>query len=247
MLINFDRKVLAWTMAVGLSVLPLTAAINQQVVGKVVRSSGASLGGAVIPDEGTIVAGDSLSTGKGGSALVKLSATTQASLGGETTVLFRKDAARLSVKVSAGTVLVETMGKDAPVVETAEYKAEPSEQGKANYLVAVLPDKTTVITARRGRISIKEIDSGKTYLLPEGYKAVSAATSSAAASAQEREEPKQAPGAPAGPSTEGPPEEAAATTHRTLIIILAAGGAAAIAGAAIAAGGGGAPASSSVP
>jgi len=242
MLVKFAKKVSAWTVVAAFSGLSLTAVTNQQVVGKVVRSSGASLSGAAIPDEGTIIAGDALTTAKGGSALVKLAATTQASLGEGTTVLFQRDDAGLSAKVSSGTLLVETGGADAPLVEAAEYQTWPDGHAKANYLVAVLPDKTIVITARRGGLSIKDRDSGRTYMLHEGYKAVSA-NNSGAVSSQETEEPKQAPSIPAGPKTQTPPPK---KMSKTLIIVLAAGGAGGIA-AAVAASGGGAPASPSGP
>lgn len=215
-----------------LTLLPFLDASPNEVIGKIVRSSGALLDEINIPNEGTIVAGDRLTTQKGGSALVRLSATTQVTLSGETAVLFHKNADKVSVKVSSGTLLLETLGKNPAVVETAQYVTEPAEEGKAIYLVAVLPDQSAVITARRGKISIREAGTGRSYLVPEGYAAVPAGIPG-----QEKEEPKQAPGAPAGPSTEKPPK--AHKTNSTLIIILAAGGAAAGVGAALAASGGG--------
>jgi hypothetical protein len=225
------------------ALLPALATGPKEVVGKIVSSSRASLDEIMIPDGGTILIGDTLSTSKGGNALVKLSATTQASLSGGTTVFFGKNADRLSAKVSSGTLVIETLGKDAPIVETALYTTEPAEPGKAVYLVAVLPDKSTVITARHGKVSIRDISSGRSYLLPEGYSAVPQGSSD---DPGQEEQPKQAPGLPAGQSREKPPE--IHNSHRTLIIILAAGAAGGV-GAAVAAsgGGGGAPASPSGP
>jgi FecR protein len=222
-----------------LTLLPFSDASPNEVIGKIVGSSGAFLDEIKIPSEGTILTGDRLKTERGGGALVRLSATTQVSLSEETAVLFYKNADKVSVKVSSGTLLVETLGKNPAVVETEQYVTEPAEQGKAIYLVAVLPDKSAVITARRGKVSIREASTGRSYLVPEGYMAVPAGTPG-----QEQEEPKQAPGAPAGPSTEKPPK--VPKKNSTLIVILAAGAAAGI-GIGIAASGGGGPASPSQP
>ncbi len=228
-----------------LTLLPFSDASPNEVIGKIVGSSGAFLDEIKIPNEGTILTGDRLKTEKGGGALVRLSATTQVSLSEETAVLFYKNADKVSVKVSSGTLLVETLGNNPAVVETAQYVTEPAEQGKAIYLVAVLPDKSAVITARRGKVSIREASTGRSYLVPEGYMAVPAGNPSGIPG-QEKEEPKQAPGAPAGPSTEEPPN--APKNNSTLIIILAAGAAAGIGiGIAASAGGGGGPASPSRP
>lgn len=236
-MVKNSNKSLACLLLLGqLSGLPTLAAGPKNVVGKVVQSSGASLGGITVPGQGTILAGDTLSTAKGGSALVKISAATQASLEGETTVLFASDAGRLAARLSAGKLVVETAGRDTPIIETPLYRAEPAEPGKAVYLVAVMPDQSTVITSRLGKISIHEISSGKHYLLPEGYTARSADGSR---SGQEKEGPKQAPDVPAGPTTEKSPPAAKPKASNTTLIILVGGGAVAGIGAALAAGGGG--------
>ncbi len=168
MLGNLVRKIFIWTLVASLSGLPLTAAADQEVIGKVASSSGASLRGIAIPGEGTILSGDTLSTNKGGGALVELSPTVRASLSEETSVRLQNVGGHLSAQMSSGTLVTETSGKDALVVETPKYKINPVEQGKSVYVVAMLPDKSTVIAAPSGQVSITEISSSRSYLLSEG-------------------------------------------------------------------------------
>lgn len=236
-----------FVLLVGLLVTTcVVAAGPPEVIGKVVKSSGASMGGVSVPNEGTILTGETLATEKGGGALVKLGANAQADLGEQTAVLFTKNADRLAAKVSSGTLVVEASGKNAPVVETGEYNAAPADPGRVIYLVAVLPDKSASFTARRGQILIQELHSGKTYLLREGYTARTVEDPSAEPG-QEKEQPKQEPGIPAGPAT-GESAPAHKAGHSTLIIAVA-GAAAAGIGVAVAVGGGGGgpPASPSHP
>jgi len=236
-----------FVLLVGLLVTTcVVAAGPHEVIGRVEKSSHASLGAVAVPSDGTILAGETLSTEKGGSALVKFGANAQADVGEQTAVVFTRNADGLAARVASGTLVVEASGPGAPVIETDEYKASPADSGRAIYLVAVMPDRGTSFTARRGRVSIQEIRSGKTYLLREGYTA-RAVEDPPAAPGQEKEQPKQEPSIPAGPATGK--SAPAHKSHSTLIIALA-GAAAAGAGVAVAAGGGGSggtPASPSHP
>jgi len=167
-----------WTLFVGwLSAQSLAAAENQPVVGKVVRSSGASLNGAAVSDESTIVAGDLLSTQKGGVALVSFLSGTRTDLSEDTAVHFENAPGRIVAQILAGTVTVDTSGKNIPLIETAKYKIEPAQPGKVTYLLGVLPDKRTVVAARHGKVLITEISSGQSYLLGDGQYATIAGSS----------------------------------------------------------------------
>jgi len=165
---TFRTKAVCWTLFVGwLVAQSLAAAADRPVVGKVVRSEGASLNGAVAPDESTIAAGDLLSTPKGGGALVSFLSGTRTSLSEDTEVRFETGPEQTRAEISSGAVVTDSLGGGVPVVETPKYTIEPVEK-KATYLVAVRQDKSTVVAARRGKVSITETKSGRRYLLPGG-------------------------------------------------------------------------------
>ncbi len=231
MLIGLGKKLTLEALVIGgVSCLSLMAAGNRQVIGQVVTSSGASLGGVVIPDESTLTAGDLLTTAKGGSALVKFSPTTQVTVSEETSVQFRRAAGHILAQLSSGTgtMVSDGLGKDFLIVETPKCKIEPAEQGKAIYLVAVLPDQSTLVAARHGKVSVTESSSGRSYLLSEGeYAAI--ATPSASVPGQEKEESKQEPSKPAGQAPAKPPEEHKHTGTAIALVLGSVGAAAAIA------------------
>jgi hypothetical protein len=245
------RKTVAWCEVVGLlSSLPLVGGEvgnDRQVVGLVIQSSAAALGGAAIPGAGAVFSGNLLTTAKGGNALVKFSATTQASLQGESSVIFRTKSGGLSAQLLSGTVVAETAGSDSIVVNTSHYDAEPAGRGRADYAVRVFPDQSILVAARQGKILIKDLTSGKNYLVPQGSTAVSGGDSSTALSQKEKEEAKQLPSTPAGPSTEGEPPEGPAQKStakpqgqsHTMLIVVGVAAAAGIGAAVAAAGGGG--------
>ena len=165
---SFRSRVVCWVLLVGwLTAQSLAAAENRPVVGKVIRSEAASLNGAAVSDESTLVAGDLLSTDKGGGALVGFMSRTRSSLSEDTEVRFETSPERVLARISSGTVVTDASGAGAAVVETPKYEIEPAEP-KATYLVALRRDKSTVVAARRGKVSIKETKSGRRYLLSEG-------------------------------------------------------------------------------
>ena len=176
-----------------------------QFVGKVVPTSGVALSGTVINVVDAVRSGDLLTTSKAASALVRFSATSQANVLEQSSVRFERDAAgRPLARISSGMVLTTTAGTSAAVVETPKYRVEPVKQEKAIYFVAVLPDRRTIVAARRGDVSITEIGSGESYLLTEGlYITIDA--SAAGFPGQEEEKSKQAPGKPAGQAAPPPP------------------------------------------
>src|SRR2546425_7329485 len=76
MRIRFTQSVILWAVGVGwLSAVPLVARVERQIVGQVVSSSGAFLEGVPIPNQGTILDSDLLTTGRGGSAPLKIFVT----------------------------------------------------------------------------------------------------------------------------------------------------------------------------
>src|SRR2546428_13978042 len=81
MRIRFTQSVILWAVGVGwLSAVPLIARVERQVVGQVVSSSGAFLEGVPIPNQGTILDGDLLTTSRGGSAPVEFSVPAHANI-----------------------------------------------------------------------------------------------------------------------------------------------------------------------
>jgi len=163
------KKVIAWILVFGwLPGGPMLGAESRRIIGKVLVSSDAAVGGIALPNDGTILADDVLSTGKGGRALVEFSPTARAALAQETSARFRNTPGGLVAEVSRGTLVAERRQTGGLVIETPKYKVQPADPGKAIYMVAMLPDKTTVVAAQQGQVSITEISSGESYLLAEG-------------------------------------------------------------------------------
>jgi|GEM_PF-3912546 len=170
MSLHLTRKSILSVVVISVStVLFGAAAANPLVVGKLVSSFGATLAGEAVPDGGTIRTGDVLTTHKAGRALVALSAETEASLSENTSVRFGARGAHLSMQLSSGAVRAKSLGECPLIVETPEYRIEPVEHSKAVYLVAMLPDKTTIVAARRGKVSITEVTSGQNYFVEAGH------------------------------------------------------------------------------
>ncbi len=206
---NLWKKVIAWVLVFGwLLGGPVMGAEGRQVVGKVLLSSGASVEGVALPNEGTILADDLLTTEKGGKALLEYSRTGRAALGEETSVRFRSSADPLVARLSSGTLVAQKQDDEVLVIETPKYKIKPRGTGKAIYWVTMLADKSTIVAARYGEVSITEVSSGQSYLLPQGmFAAIPASASGVPASPEEeKEESRQAPGQQAPMAPGKPPE-----------------------------------------
>lgn len=158
-------------LVLGGAILALTLMMwaNPPGVGEIIRSSNTSLNGVIVPEQGTVRPGSVLATGEHGSALVQFSPDTQVNLLERTSVTFRDDAGRLSAEMSSGTLGAKSLGKEPLVVETPAYEIGPAGQKGAIYVVAMLPDLTTVVSARRGPVSILQKSSGESYVLSEGH------------------------------------------------------------------------------
>jgi hypothetical protein len=163
-----SKRLIPLVAATLLSVSALALAANGEGIGTIVRSSRANLSGVAVPGEGTLTAGALLSTDKGGSAWVRFSAETQAGLSEGTSVRFETASGHVLAQLSSGTMAAKSSGKSPLVVETPRFTVEPAE-GKAVYVVALLPDDTTIVSARQGDVSVTEGKSGKKHFLPAGH------------------------------------------------------------------------------
>jgi len=220
-----------------------------QVLGQIVRSSAASLGGVLVPSGGTLLSGDTLTTSAGGEALVKFSAASQVEIQENSSVSFSGTPTHVVAKITQGNVAPQASDQESLVVETSACTIRSAEPGGAAFLVAVSSGASASITARHGSVSMTETASRKTRLLAEGATAPCPNPSGVAGP----EEGKLAPGEPAGQAAPAGPTAGAAGggSHTGLLLVVLGVGAAAGVGAALAGGGhgggGGGPASPSVP
>lgn len=238
-----NTRVLLAILVAELMAAQLVFSAPPRTIGIVAEARAASLDGVeLLDDQESVVAGDRLATGTGGSALVRISARAALRLSGDTSVRFRSTGSRVVVEVSSGKALAQGLRGDTLVVEAAAYRIEPTTQERTAYLVAILTDRKTLVFARRGQVAITGTISGEHRLINPGEVAELIADP-AGVPAQEKEGGQAAPGKkegqespPPAPTTTQPPK--ATSTSHTGIIILA-GAAAAIAGAAAALAGGG--------
>ena len=161
------RLILSSLLAV-FSALGLTGAANQSVIGTIVSSSGATVSGIAVPGQGTLTSNDTLTTAKGGSAWVRVSPEISVGLSQNTSVRFSESAGQISALLSSGAVAARNTGDHAVVVETSNLKIEPA-QGQSVYVVALLPNHTTVISARRGDVVVEEASSARKHLVAQGH------------------------------------------------------------------------------
>lgn len=142
---------------------------NPPRAGEIIRSSDTLLNGVTVPEVGTVTPGSVLATGEHGSALVQFSPDTQVNLLERTSVTFEADAGRLSAQMSGGTLGAKSLGTEPLLVETPDYQIGPEGEAGAIYVVAMLQDLTTIVSARKGSVSIMQRSSGDKYVLPEGH------------------------------------------------------------------------------
>jgi hypothetical protein len=163
-----SKRLIPLVGATILSPSAIALAVSAEVIGTVVRSSRATMAGVAIPGQGTLTAHALLSTETGGSIWVRFSPENQAGLSEDTSVRFETVGGRVSAQLSSGTIAAKSSGKDALVVETPRLRVEPAE-GQAVYVVALLRDNTTIVSARQGDISITEVNSERKHLVPAGH------------------------------------------------------------------------------
>jgi ferric-dicitrate binding protein FerR (iron transport regulator) len=155
-------------MLAGLSAFKPAMARTPIVVGKVVNSTHATVEGSELLSNGTILSGDAVNVGEGGSVLLSFSPTGRATLAAATNVRFSNAKGSIEATLLAGTLAVQKEKKDAFVVKMSTYKVEPQGEGKSEFMVALLPDKSTLIRAQHGNVAITETVSGERVMLPEG-------------------------------------------------------------------------------
>ena len=243
----FSIAAIASAVLAGLGNVPLAGAAGRKVVGVVLASTGARSASAPLIDGDTLTSGDLVQTGSGGSARLRLGRGTQVSLGAQTAVRFKSDSGRVVVAMSSGATMIRRTGTDAVTVETPGFRVEPAEQGRAVYIVAMLPGKTDV-AARTGKLVITDVGSAEQTFVSEGEVA------EISGSPQDQESGKAAPGKASGQASTTASEKgqghagtivlagstaataAAVVSHTTIIILAGAGAAAAGVGLAAAAG-----------
>jgi len=155
-------------MLSGLSAFAIAVGRTPIVVGKVVSSSHATVEGSELLSNGTILSGDAVNVGEGGSVLLSFSPTGRATLAAATNVRFSGAKGNIEAQLLSGTLNVQKENKDAFVVRTSTYRVEPQGEGKSEFLVALLPDKSTVVKAQHGKVAITETNSGEKVTLAEG-------------------------------------------------------------------------------
>lgn len=165
------------------------------VIGQVIASAKTSVGEVPLPGDGTLLDNDVVRTEKGGRALVDFPEKIRAAIAEDTKVRFRNAGGRLVADLDSGTLITQKQAQAALAVETPKYTVEPNAGGRALYMVAMLPDESTMVAARSGNVVITERISGQRCVLREGSYAsiVASAVGVPAAPGQEKE--REPPGA----------------------------------------------------
>ena len=84
-----------------------------------------SINGVMVPEQGMVPSAAVLSSGEGGSALVRFSSGNQVNLLDSTSVTFQSESGRLSAEMSSGSLGARSFGQEPLVVETPGYGIEP--------------------------------------------------------------------------------------------------------------------------
>jgi len=172
MRIRHQRLVfLGLVMFTGFSTFTLAVGRMPDVVGKVVSSSNATVEGSVLLSNRTIFSGEAVDVGEGGAVLLSYSPTGRAVLAASTHVRFNGGKGNIVAQLLSGTLAVEREKKDAFVVKTSTYKFAPQSEGRTKFLVALLPDKRTIVEAQNGKVAITAAGSAGSYTLAEGLRA----------------------------------------------------------------------------
>jgi hypothetical protein len=252
---RYFRLHVVWAIHVVVSAGLAAATRSRPLVAHVEATNGVTIGGVPARTRDALFAGDVLETAVEGSALVRFSPISQATVLQESSVQFQIDSAGRPVgNMSSGIVLAQGLGRKTAILKTPRYTVRSGGHEPGDFLVALLPDQRTVIAARHSDIAITEPRSGEQYVLRAGNYIVIDASASGLPG-QEEEKNKQAPGKPAGqatppPTPSQPPPKPPTKPVKTAwhigslshgasiaLILAAAGGAAGAAAAAAASGG----------
>ena len=221
------------------------------VIGQAVVSTETTQNGISLPSGGTIFDGDLVATGASGRAVVKLSPTNQVTLNANTAVRFARVVERTWLRLQKGTIAVENTGKDSAVVETPKFHIVPATEGTSKAYLGLMADNSTYIESAEGNVTIDDIKSGQSYVLPAGQSTMVPADSSGVPGLQPlRATPAPTPTPSTPPSHPQPPLAPRPHSHNTALLLgisAGAGIAGAVAGLSGGGGGGGQPASPSAP
>jgi len=155
-------------MFIGFSALVPAMGRTADVVGRVVNSSNATVDGGRLLSNCTIFSGDAVDVGEGGSVLLSFSSTGRAVLTAATHVRFSGAQGNVVAQLLSGTLAIERQNNDSLVVKTPTYNIEPQGEGRAEFVVALLPNKRTTVETQHGKVLITEPRSGESYTMAEG-------------------------------------------------------------------------------
>ena len=245
-------KILWCVMAIGLANGVCLAAKGKPqtpaLIGQIVQSSGATVDGGPALSSGTVLAGDTLATSKGGGAIIRIPGGGQVNISENTTVGFRGSPGHVVAKIAQGEIVVQGPNPEFLVIEAAQCRIQPAGEASATSAVTMSLGGSATVTAQAGSISVVQAGSAEARTLTNGETFVCPNTTPVS-SGQGREESKPAAGEQAGQASA--PPESPKHSNTALWVLLLGGGAAAGIGAAAAAGGHGGgtstPASPSAP
>jgi hypothetical protein len=207
---RFARRTIGRFLTIfAISLVPFAAASNLTILGQIVRSQGAAVGGTAVPNEGSVVAGDVLETSAAGSALLRFQSQAEAVVGASTRVTFSAEGGGLAAHLASGAVTIEMMDGTPFATATPNCKVEAAGHAPAGYTVSFKPGQGTAVESRKGTLRVTALPSGRTRFVASGQEAVVAQNASGSQSANPQPEvSKPAPSLPAGPAQ--PPATATA-------------------------------------
>ena len=219
------------------------------VIGQAVVSTGTTQNGISLPSGGTILDGDLIATDASGRAVIKLSPTSQVTLNETTAVRFARVVERTWLRLQKGTIVVENTGKGFAVVETPKFHIVPTLEGNSKVYVGLMADKSTYLESAEGNVTIDDIMSGQSYVLPAGQSTLVAADASGVPGLQAQAVAPAPPAKETAPTPTPPPPAAQKPPSHNTALIVGIAAAAGIGGgvAALSGGGSGQPASPSAP
>lgn len=163
------KKATASFLGVFVWMLPLVAQHNPHVLGTVVGSAGAELGGVSLPDTGTILNHDLLTTGRQGKALLEFSPSDLVTVYALARLRFYNQGNRVVADIGAGSLAVQSIGRGRVVVATSRFRVVPASRGKTVFFVKLTPDGRLLVAARQGRVAVTEGRRGPRRYVPEGH------------------------------------------------------------------------------
>lgn len=161
-----DRRIVRW---VGVAAVPGVAlAANGAGIGEIIESSGTSVNGTLVPGQGMVMPGNVLTTDSRGRALVEFAEGAQINVLENSSLTFKSSSGNVRGEMASGVVAARSVVKDPVIIEAPGYRIEAADKGKAVFIVAMLPDKTTLVSSTEGRVSVTQLSSGRHYVVEQG-------------------------------------------------------------------------------